>query len=107
MITVVSFGMGAPIATIVLHELSQLGVTCFLRIGTAMYFPPIQAGDFIVSSKALSFEGTSIAYGDISQPHEASAPLIANVISAADTAGKTASCGLYASSMPSTVICLA
>ena len=35
-ITATAFGMGAPIAAIVLHELFDLGVRAFLRIGTAM-----------------------------------------------------------------------
>lgn len=38
-VSIVAFGMGAPIATIVLHELADLGVSTFLRIGTAMHFP--------------------------------------------------------------------
>jgi uridine phosphorylase len=62
MVTAVSFGMGAPIATIVLEELADLGVERFMRIGTAMYFPPAQAGDFVLSREVLSFEGTSISY---------------------------------------------
>lgn len=61
-VTAVSFGMGAPIATIVLEELADLGVKTFMRIGTAMYYPPAKAGDFILSREILSFEGTSRSY---------------------------------------------
>jgi uridine phosphorylase len=61
-VTAVSFGMGAPIATVVLHELTNLGVKHFVRIGTAMYFPPADAGNFLLSESALSFEGTSGPY---------------------------------------------
>ena len=61
-VTAVSFGMGAPIATVVMHELANLGVKHFVRIGTAMYFPPADEGNFLLSESALSFEGTSGPY---------------------------------------------
>ena len=74
-ITVTAFGMGAPIATIVLHELADLGVRYFLRIGTAMYFPPTQGGAFLLSDRALSFEGTSRSYAPDPQAFRADAAL--------------------------------
>jgi uridine phosphorylase len=61
-ITVSAFGMGAPIATIVLHELFALGIRTFLRIGTAMAVPPAQLGDFVLADGALRAEGTSNSY---------------------------------------------
>lgn len=61
-ITAAAFGMGAPIATIVLSELADLGVKKFIRVGTAMYFPPAQPGSFLMSDHVLSFEGTSPSY---------------------------------------------
>jgi uridine phosphorylase len=61
-ITVSAFGMGAPIATIVLHELFALGVRTFLRIGTAMAVPPAKLGDFVLAEGALRAEGTSNTY---------------------------------------------
>lgn len=61
-ITVSAFGMGAPIATIVLHELYELGAKVFLRIGTAIALPPVELGDFIIADRALRHEGTSNAY---------------------------------------------
>lgn len=61
-ITVSAFGMGAPIATIVLHELFALGVRTFLRIGTAMAVPPAKLGDFVLADGALRAEGTSATY---------------------------------------------
>ena len=51
--------MGAPIATIVLHELYALGIRTFLRIGTAMAIPPASIGDFVLADGALRAEGTS------------------------------------------------
>lgn len=61
-ITVSAFGMGAPIATIVLHELFAVGVRTFLRIGTAMAVPPARLGDFVPAEGALRAEGTSNSY---------------------------------------------
>ena len=62
-VTVAAYGMGAPIAAIVLHEFADLGVTKFLRIGTAMFFPPASPGEFLISETAIGFDGTSLAYG--------------------------------------------
>jgi uridine phosphorylase len=61
-ITASAFGMGAPIAAIVLHELFALGVRTFLRIGTAMAVPPARLGDFVLADGALRAEGTSDTY---------------------------------------------
>ena len=56
-ITVAAFGMGAPIAAIVLHELADLGVTRFVRLGTAMYLRPAAPGDLMISRDAIGFDG--------------------------------------------------
>lgn len=71
-ISAVSFGMGAPIATIVLHELFDLGVRSFLRIGTAMAFPPVTLGQFLIAEAALRREATSLAYAPVEYPAAAS-----------------------------------
>ncbi len=93
--TIAAFGMGAPIATIVLHELADLGVSIFLRIGTAMYFPPAKGGEFLVSEAAIGFEGTSRSYaGD--GPFAADRALVAALCNAADNSGVSARTGLYA-----------
>lgn len=67
-ITVSAFGMGAPIATIVLHELFALGIRTFLRIGTAMAVPPARLGDFVLADGALRAEGTSNSYAPAGFP---------------------------------------
>lgn len=95
-VTVVSFGMGAPIATIVLHELADLGVDKFLRIGTAMYFPPAKAGDFLVSENAIGFDGTSPAYDKTDEPVPADPAFVAQLKSVAEDLGQTVHTGLYA-----------
>jgi uridine phosphorylase len=67
-ITASAFGMGAPIAAIVLHELFALGIRTFLRIGTAMAVPPARLGDFVLAEGALRGEGTSATYAPIGFP---------------------------------------
>jgi uridine phosphorylase len=67
-ITASAFGMGAPIAAIVLHELFALGIRTFLRIGTAMAVPPARVGDFVLADGALRGEGTSATYAPIGFP---------------------------------------
>jgi uridine phosphorylase len=67
-VTASAFGMGAPIAAIVLHELFDLGVRRFLRIGTAMVMPPARLGDFLLAEGAVRGEGTSLTYAPIGYP---------------------------------------
>jgi uridine phosphorylase len=67
-ITVSAFGMGGPIAAIVLHELFDLGVRHFLRIGTAMVMPPAKLGDFVLADGAVRGEGTSGTYAPVGYP---------------------------------------
>ncbi len=68
-ITATAFGMGAPIATIVLHELYALGIRTFLRIGTAMALPPAKLGDFVLADGALRAEGTRLPmHRSVSRP---------------------------------------
>jgi uridine phosphorylase len=67
-VTVSAFGMGGPIAAIVLHELFDLGARVFLRIGTAMAMPPAKLGDFVLADGALRGEGTSGTYAPPGYP---------------------------------------
>ncbi|RST86740.1 uridine phosphorylase [Aquibium carbonis] len=67
-ITAAAFGMGAPIASIVLHELYALGIRTFLRIGTAMAIPPARIGDFVLADGALRADGTSNSYAPLGYP---------------------------------------
>lgn len=95
--SVAAFGMGAPIATIVLHEFADLGIARFVRIGTAMYFPPVRGGAFLISDKAIGFDGTSPAYGvPAGQPVAAASGLAEALAGAATEAGETPYRGLYA-----------
>ncbi len=96
LITLAAFGMGAPIATIVLHELADLGIARFLRIGTAMYFPPAAGGDYLISESAIGFEGTSPSYDGSGGPFGADANLVSAIQNAATQTGCQARIGRYA-----------
>ena len=61
-VTIAAFGMGSPIACIVMEELRQLGINIFLRIGTTMVLPPNKKGEFYISKDSLPMEGTSKSY---------------------------------------------
>jgi uridine phosphorylase len=61
-VTVSAFGMGAPIATVVLHELRQLGVGAFLRLGTVIGLEPVALGDLVIADAAIRREATSGTY---------------------------------------------
>jgi uridine phosphorylase len=61
-VIVTAFGMGAPVAAVVMHELASVGATTFVRAGTMMTRRPA-LGSYIVADRALVHEGTSITYG--------------------------------------------
>jgi len=61
-IVVVAFGMGAPIAAVVCHELINLGVTKILRLGTMMTLGETALGDYVLADSALSRDGTAGTY---------------------------------------------
>ena len=95
-VTAVSFGMGAPIATVVMHELADLGTRAFMRIGTAMFFPPAGAGAFLLCDRIASFEGTSRSYVDQPDAQSADASLNAVIHTMARERGLPVSQGLFA-----------
>ncbi len=94
-ITVSAFGMGAPIATIVLHELFALGVRTFLRIGTAMAVPPAKLGDFVLADGALRAEGTSNSYAPLGFPAIADFQLNLALRAALKASGTTWHAGIF------------
>jgi uridine phosphorylase len=52
----------------VLHELHALGISTFLRIGTAMAVKPAKLGDFVLADGALRADGTSNTYAPLGFP---------------------------------------
>ncbi|MDI2099245.1 nucleoside phosphorylase [Ruicaihuangia caeni] len=95
-ITVSAFGMGAPIATVVLHELAQLGVRRFVRLGTAMTVGDTALGDIVVAHGAVRGESTSTTYLPIEYPAIADAGLTRTLESAASAHGASLRTGIFA-----------
>ena len=60
-VSVVSVGIGAPSAAIVLEELWELGVKVVVRAGTALALN-VPAGHLILANGAIRYEGTSPTY---------------------------------------------
>jgi uridine phosphorylase len=96
-VTASAFGMGGPIAAIVLHELFDLGVRRFLRVGTAMVMPPAELGDFVVADGAFRGEGTSQTYAPLGYPAVADFELGAALRSALIKRGRRWRAGLFGS----------
>ena len=70
-VTVSAFGMGAPIAAVVLEELVGLGARVVLRAGTAMAVGAPNGpllGAFVVAQAALRGEATSATYAPLGYP---------------------------------------
>jgi uridine phosphorylase len=61
-VTVAAFGMGGPIAGVVLHELAMLGVRRFLRLGTVLGIGGTSLGSFVLAEGAVRNESTSGTY---------------------------------------------
>lgn len=75
-VTVSAFGMGAPIAVVVLEELAAMGARVALRAGTAMAVAPdLPLGAFVVAEGALRGEATSATYAPLGYPAVADAGL--------------------------------
>lgn len=80
-VTVAAFGMGAPIAAVLLEELAVIGVRVVLRAGTAMSLAPerLPLGTLIVAHAALRADGTSLTYAPLGYPAAAD-PLVINAV---------------------------
>lgn len=75
------FGVGAPVAVIVLEELAMTGVKRFMSIGTAGTLQrQIKVGDLIVCDRAIRDEGTSHHYLEHSKYAHASEEMTARII---------------------------
>ena len=88
-VSVQATGMGAPSASIVVHELVELGVTKLLRIGTCGGLQPdIELGDIVVALSATPADGASRALTG-GEPHAPTADweLVHGAVHAAKTRG--------------------
>jgi uridine phosphorylase len=96
-VTVTAFGMGAPVAAVVLHELAAIGVDSFVRLGTALTLPPAGLGDLVLADGAVRGESTSATYLPIEFPALPDPALAAALRAAAQTADRPCVSGLIAS----------
>jgi uridine phosphorylase len=97
-VTIAAFGMGAPIAAVLLEELAVIGVRVALRAGTAMSLAPdrLPLGSFIVAHAALRADGTSLTYAPLGYPAAAD-PLAVNAVTdVLDKSGLPHSVGILA-----------
>jgi uridine phosphorylase len=95
-ITVSAFGMGAPIAAVVLHELADLGVRRFVRLGTVMTVGETQLGELVVAHGAIRGESTSASYLPVEYPAVPDFALTAQLEAAVRAAGQPTRSGIYA-----------
>lgn len=96
-ITVSAFGMGAPIAAVVLHELRDLGVRTFLRVGTVMALAPVPMGALVIADGAVRAESTSGTYVPAGYPAVGDFGLGTALRAAADASGLPWHAGIVAS----------
>ena len=82
------FGIGAPVAAIVLEELIAFGAYRFISVGTAgSLLPGLDIGDLVVCDQAVRDEGTSYHYLPPSKTVLASPTLTASLTSVLESRG--------------------
>jgi uridine phosphorylase len=96
-LTVCAFGMGAPIAAIVLEELAQLGVKTVLRVGTVMTLVPGGLGELVVATAAVREEAVSRTYVPLSAPAVPDLNLLFGTLVSLEQLGERYRAGLVAS----------
>jgi len=96
-VTAAAFGMGAPLAAIVLHELQSIGVEIFLRLGTAMRLPPGRLGEFLLAEAAIQGESTTSTYVPAGYPAYSDYALQSAIRRELDARGVDWRAGLFAS----------
>lgn len=96
-ITISAFGMGAPIAAVVVEELSYIGVKRVLRLGTVMTAGDTELGSLVVAHGATRGEGTSNGYLPLEYPAVPDFALTARAEAAAAATGRKVVTGIYES----------
>ena len=87
-----STGIGGPSTSICVEELAQLGVRCFIRIGTTGAIQPhVKVGDLIITQGAVRLDGSS----DHFAPPEFPAVADFNVTRAIEESAKAAGCRFH------------
>ncbi len=85
-VAAISSGMGCPSTEIIVHELYNLGVKRFLRIGTAGTLQPgfLKVGDIVNVQASVRDEDTSRHYAPVEVPAVASLEYVSSVLLAAE-----------------------
>ncbi|CAM4113050.1 nucleoside phosphorylase [Kibdelosporangium persicum] len=96
-VTVAAFGMGAPIAGVVLHELAMLGVRRFLRLGTVLGIGGTTLGSLVLAEGGVRNESTSGTYLPLGFPAIADHSMTMALRSALEAGSRPWTCGLIAS----------
>lgn len=96
-LSVISIGIGAPSAAIVLEELWELGVRVVVRAGTALALN-VNVGDFILVNSSIRSEGTSPTYFPIEYPAVADIDLLCAYREALEDANAPYAVGMLATS---------
>ena len=89
MVSVCSTGIGGPSAVIAMEELHSLGADTFVRVGTCGGIAlKVRAGDVVVATGAVRYEGTSREYAPIEFPAVADFGVQCALVEAAKALGK-------------------
>ncbi|WP_026973015.1 uridine phosphorylase [Aliagarivorans marinus] len=98
-VVVCSTGIGGPSTSIAVEELAQLGVRCFLRVGTTGAIQPqVNVGDVIVTTASVRLDGTSGHFAPASFPAAANFHCTQALYQSAQELGATTHIGITASS---------
>jgi len=88
-ISVTSTGIGCPSTAIAVEELSAIGATTFIRVGTAGGMQPeVKHGDLVIASAAIRDEGTTRHYMPIEFPAVANLDVTNALVAAAEAVGQ-------------------
>ncbi len=88
MVSVVSTGIGGPSAAIAIEELTAVGAHTFIRVGTCGGIAyNVTAGDIVIASAAVRYDGTSREYAPIEYPAVSDFDVLKELAAAAESLG--------------------
>ena len=94
-VSVVSTGIGGPSAAIAIEELVAIGAHTFIRVGTCGGMAHnVTAGNVVIASAAVRYEGTSKEYAPIEFPAVSDYEVLKELAAAADSLGYTKHVGV-------------
>lgn len=89
-VSVTSTGIGGPSAAIALEELTKIGATTFIRVGTCGGMAiDVKGGDIVIATAAIRMEGTSKEYAPIEFPAVANLEIVNALVKSASELGYT------------------